>query len=103
MIREKSKLFFDRYIILSKYKKEGTEMSEEIKKEFALENVITSAVQIPGVKVDRRKFLSEFFSSEEYAIQDILEFGPIQTGVPQEKLAKIADKLILKRTSQSSL
>lgn len=78
-------------------------MSEEIKKEFALENVITSAVQIPGVKVDRRKFLSEFFSSEEYAIQDILEFGPIQTGVPQEKLAKIADKLILKRTSQSSL
>ena len=78
-------------------------MSEEIKKEFALENVITSAVQIPGVKVDRRKFLSEIFSSEEYAIQDILDFGPIQTGVPQEKLAKIADKLILKRTSQSSL
>lgn len=78
-------------------------MSEEIKKEFALENVITSAVQIPGVKVDRRKFLSEIFSSEEYAIQDILDFGPIQTGVSQEKLAKLADKLILKRTSQSSL
>lgn len=78
-------------------------MSEEAKKEFALENVITSAVQIPGVKVDRRKFLSETFSSEEYAIQDILDFGPIQTGVSQEKLAKLADKLILKRTSQSSL
>lgn len=78
-------------------------MSEETKKEFALENVITSAVQIPGVKVDRRKFLSEVFSSEEYAIQDILEFGPIQTGVTQDKLAKLADKLILKRTSQSSL
>lgn len=78
-------------------------MSEETKKEFALENVITSAVQIPGVKVDRRKFLSETFSSEEYAIQDILDFGPIQTGVSQEKLAKLADKLILKRTSQSSL
>jgi hypothetical protein len=78
-------------------------MSEEAKKEFALENVITSAVQIPGVKVDRRKFLSETFSSEEYAIQDILDVGPIQTGVSQEKLAKLADKLILKRTSQSSL
>lgn len=78
-------------------------MSEETKKEFAFENVITSAVQIPGVKVDRRKFLSETFSSEEYAIQDILDFGPIQTGVSQEKLAKLADKLIFKRTSQSSL
>lgn len=78
-------------------------MSGESKKEFALENVITSAVQIPGVKVDRRKFLSEVFATEEYAIQDILEFGPIQTGVQQDKLAKLADKLILKRTSQSSL
>ena len=75
----------------------------DTKKEFALENVITSAVQIPGVKVDRRKFLSEVFATEEYAIQDILEFGPIQTGVQQDKLAKLADKLILKRTSQSSL
>ena len=78
-------------------------MSEDIKKEFALENVITTAVQIPGVKVDRRKFLSEIFSSEEYPIQDILDFGPIQTGVSQEKLEKYAEKLILKRTSQSSI
>lgn len=78
-------------------------MSEEIKKEFALENVITTAVQIPGVKVDRRKFLSEIFSSDEYIIQDILDLGPIQSGVSQEKLTKLAEKLILKRTSQSSL
>lgn len=78
-------------------------MAEESKKEFALENVIVSAVQIPGVKVDRKKLLADVFSSDEYPIQDILDFGPIQAGVPQEKLKKIADKLIIKRTSQSSL
>lgn len=30
-------------------------MSNESSNEFALENIITSAVQIPGVKVDRKK------------------------------------------------
>ena len=78
-------------------------MTEENKKEFALENVITTAIQIPGVKVDRRKFLSETFSAEKYSIQDILDFGTIQAEVSQEDLEKISNKLIIKRTSQSSL
>lgn len=80
-------------------------MSEKhnTEKEFALEGVITSAVQIPGVKVDRRKFLSEMFSTEDVAIQDVLDFGPIQAGVTQEKLTQMANKLIFKRTSQSSI
>ena len=30
-----------------------------VEKEVALESVITTVVQIPGVKVNRRKFLSE--------------------------------------------
>ena len=72
-------------------------------KEVALENIITSAVQIPGVKVDRRKFLSEMFASENVLIQDVLDLGPIQANVSQEELARLASKLILKRTSQSSL
>ena len=34
-------------------------MSEiKMEKEFVLENAITTAVQIPGVKVDRKKFLA---------------------------------------------
>lgn len=80
-------------------------MSEQLKneKEVALESVITSAVQIPGVKVNRNKFLAELFSSEDVVIQDILDFGPIQAGVTQEKLSKLSSKLILKRTSQSSI
>lgn len=80
-------------------------MSEQLKneKEFALESIITSSVQIPGVKVDRKKFLAEMFASEDIIIQDVLDFGPIQAGVTQEKLSQLSSKLILKRTSQSSL
>lgn len=72
-------------------------------KEIALESVITSAIQIPGVKVNRRKFLSELFATEDVAIQDILDLGPVAAEIPQEKLSTMASKLILTRTSQSSL
>lgn len=78
-------------------------MSDSIEKELALENIITSAVQIPGVKVNRSKFLAEVFAGEGYSIQDILDLGPIASEVPQDKINSIANKLILKRTSQSSL
>lgn len=80
-------------------------MSEQNRKEkeFVLENAITSAIQIPGVKVNRQKFLSEVFSSEDVIIQDVLDLGPIEAKVSQEELSALASKLILKRTSQSSL
>ena len=71
-------------------------------KEIALENIISSAVQLPGVKVDRKKFLAEIFAPEDFPIQDILDLGPIEVGVSQDKLTLVAHKLILKRTSQSS-
>ena len=74
-----------------------------VEKEVALESVITTVVQIPGVKVNRRKFLSETFATENVAIQDILDLGPIAAKVPQERLSILASKLILTRTSQSSL
>ena len=38
-------------------------MSENnTEKELALETIITSAIQIPGVKVNRDKFLAEMFN-----------------------------------------
>ena len=80
-------------------------MSEIISKEeknIALESIISSAVQIPGVKVNRKKFLAEIFATEEVNIQNILENGPIEEKVSQTKLNEISKKLILKRTSQSS-
>lgn len=71
-------------------------------KEIALEGIITTSVQIPGVKVSRDKFLAEMFATEDVVLQDVLDLGPIQAGVSRDKLSLIANKLILKRTSQSS-
>lgn len=78
-------------------------MSEQNEKEVSLESIITSAVQIPGVKISRDKFLAETFVSEDFPIQDILDMGPVAAGISQERLTAIANKLILKRTSQSSI
>lgn len=80
-------------------------MSEQIhvEKELTLENIITSAVQIPGVKVDRKKFLSEMFVAENVDLQDVIDLGPVLANVSKEDLARLANKLILKRTGQSSL
>lgn len=80
-------------------------MSEEkkLEKEVALENIITSAVQIPGVKVDRKKFLAETFANHDVVLEDIFELGPIEAGISKEDLSKLANKLILSRTGQSSI
>ncbi len=79
------------------------ETKKEAAKEFALENVIVTAVQIPGVKVNRKKFLAEAFAKEDISIDQLVESDPIQMGISQEKLTKLANKLILTRTSQSSI
>lgn len=76
--------------------------SKQQTKELALESIIGTAVQVPGVKVSRDKFLAETFATEDVVLQDVLDFGPIEAGITQDKLALISNKLILKRTSQSS-
>lgn len=70
--------------------------------EHALESIVSTLVQIPCVKVSRDKFLEDTFANDDVLLQDVLDFGPIKAGVSQDKLALISNKLILKRTSQSS-
>lgn len=72
-------------------------------KEFTLENIISAAVQVPGVKVNRKKFLTEIFATENVDINTIIEYGPIEANCSRETLLRIANKLILKRTSESSI
>ena len=79
------------------------ESPNEIIKEVHLEEIISTSIKIPGVKVDRNKLLAEFFASSSLGIQSILDLGPVEAGVPREELQAIANKLIIKRTSQSSL
>ena len=66
-------------------------MSEQhtVEKEVALESVITTAVQIPGVKVNRRKFLSETFATENVAIQDILDLLVVDLPILPKVLCSI--------------
>lgn len=79
------------------------EKTTDISKEIMLEDIISNSVKIPGVKVNRNKFLAEQFASSNININDVIELGPIQAGITEEDLLHTANKLIIKRTSQSSL
>lgn len=79
------------------------EVNDKDGKQLSLDGILTTAVQIRGVKVDRSEFLSDLFSEEDVSIDDIIELGPVQAGVSKETLAQMANKLIIKRTSQSSV
>lgn len=70
---------------------------------MSLENVLSTAITIPGVKVNRRQFLAEAFAKENVVIQDVLDLGPVEAGCSREMLKKMASSLILNRTSYSSL
>ena len=77
--------------------------SKEVTSEVALETIISNAIKIPGVKVDRDKFLAELLVKETDNIQLVLDEGPIVAGIEEKRLKKIAEKLILDRTAKSSI
>lgn len=72
-------------------------------KDFAIENVISNAIKIPLVKVDRNNFLKECFATKNVDLDLIVEEGPVKAGCSQEMLSQIANKIVLDRTSKSSL
>ena len=70
---------------------------------LSLENVIATAVQIPGVKVERNSFLREMFKdSDESLLTAILEKGPVEAGCDRELLKKKAHKIVQTRTAFST-
>ena len=77
-------------------------MENQIAKEYALERIVTTSIQLPGVKVDRSRFLAEMFSSAPEKLNDIIEQGPVAVGISREELHRLARKYILRRTSESS-
>lgn len=70
---------------------------------FSLPDLISTAIKIPGAKVDRSTFLAAEFANSTLSIDEIIEKGPIACGVSEEDISKKADKLIFTRTSQSSV
>ena len=77
--------------------------SKEVTQEIALETIISNAIKIPGVKVDRKKFLAEILVKETDNIQIVVDDGPIVAGIDEKTLKKLSSKLILDRTTKSSL
>lgn len=76
---------------------------EEVKNNVSLENVISTAIQIPGVKVNRDDFLREQFKSvQPEQMEIILENGPVEAGYSREELKKMARKILTTRTSVSA-
>lgn len=70
---------------------------------LSLTDVVSTAVQIPGVKVERDSFLREIFKDTDPAIlQDILEQGPVNSGCEKKLLRQKAHKLIQARTAFST-
>lgn len=79
------------------------EKDNDLSKQMMLEEIITNAVQIPGVKVNRKQFLAEQFASKADNLEEILDKGPIEAGIKREDIILLSKKLILTRTSQSSI
>ena len=77
--------------------------NKEIASDIMLEEIISKVIQIPYVKVDRNKFLAEVFSSKVDLLESIINNGPVEATISREEINHIANKLIIKRTSQSSI
>lgn len=76
-------------------------VSEE--KSLTLTNVISSAIQIPGIKKNREAFLREQFKNENSErIEEIVKKGPVEANCSRDHLRQMARALVTKRTMTSS-
>ena len=70
---------------------------------FSLTEVISTAIQIPGVKVDRDAFLREQFRDvSNERLKEIIEKGPVEAKCSRSELQKKAYKIINDRTIAST-
>jgi hypothetical protein len=69
-----------------------------------LEVIITNAIKLPGVRVDRTEFLVQTFSKyvSPEKINILVTNGPIEAGVHTDIINREARNLVNKRTIQSS-
>lgn len=77
--------------------------TEKKENNISLENVISTAIQIPGVKVNRELFLRERFQNESPEIvEQIVKIGPVDAQVSRDALRKMSKRLINERTLTST-
>jgi len=81
----------------------STEQLEKNDNGAVFETVLTNALKVPGIKVNRQTFLREIFQDKPQGQYNaIVELGPVAAGCKQKELDKLAANLITKRTVQSS-
>ena len=75
----------------------------EIVNGITIEAIISAAIKIPGVRVNREAFLREMFKNvDEDTLTTIISKGPIEADCSRETLKKIANKILTNRTSKST-
>ena len=81
----------------------STATTAENEVNYTLANVISTAIQIPGVKVNREAFLLDQFKKSPLELRNtIIEVGPIEAGCSQRELKRKSKKLVNDRTAFSS-
>jgi len=70
----------------------------------SFEVIMSKALMIPGIKVDRKEFLAKSFSNHvpSETLGKIVEKGPIEAGVDIATINKVAKKLVTNRTLTTS-
>jgi len=76
---------------------------QKVDEKVTVETIINKLVKAPELRVDRESFLREILSKEVNNIQSFIDNGPIDAGIDEKTLRKVAKKLILKRTTKSAI
>lgn len=70
---------------------------------LSLTDVVSTAIQLPGVRVNRDSFLCEIFKEvDKDTLQSIIDNGPVEANIGQAILKQKAHKLIQARTALSA-
>ena len=70
------------------------------------ENILGTALKVPGVRVDREQFLLQTLGSKiknENIVNLAIKTDPVTAGISIDKLDRIANSLIRKRTTNTSM
>lgn len=77
--------------------------SEQKNSNASLESIVSTAIQLPGVKVSRDIFLHEQFPDiSKEMLEKIVEVGPVEAGCDRDVLKSMAQRLINNRTLKST-
>ena len=83
-------------------KRRASEIREKLESSLTAENILLKAMKVPGVRIDRdrflRKELSLFFPED--TVGRAIAFNPAAAGIPKEKISGIAQGLINREANQ---